>query len=161
MGAAGAGMATFISNCVACMYFLILLFVKRGKTNVCIQPKMVSFRAAIFLGICAVGVPAMIQNLLNVVGMTILNNFVAVYGADAVAAMGIAHKIQIIPWQITFGISQGIMPLISYNYASGNSKRLKDGLFFVAKISFTFITLVTILLWIFSGNAIGSLPTYS
>ncbi|MDE6594626.1 MAG: MATE family efflux transporter, partial [Oscillospiraceae bacterium] len=32
MGAAGAGLATFISNCVACLYFFVLLFIKRGKT---------------------------------------------------------------------------------------------------------------------------------
>ena len=32
MGAAGAGLATFISNCVACGYFFVLLAVKRGKT---------------------------------------------------------------------------------------------------------------------------------
>lgn len=32
MGAAGAGFATFLSNCVACLYFFVLLFIKRGKT---------------------------------------------------------------------------------------------------------------------------------
>ena len=35
MGAAGAGFATFISNCAACLYFFCLLFVKRKKTYVC------------------------------------------------------------------------------------------------------------------------------
>ena len=40
MGAEGAGLATFLSNCVACLYFFVLLFVKRGKTYVCINPKM-------------------------------------------------------------------------------------------------------------------------
>ena len=34
LGAAGAGCATFISNCVACIYFFVLLFVKRGRTYV-------------------------------------------------------------------------------------------------------------------------------
>ena len=34
MGAAGAGLATFISNCVACLYFFVLLFVKRRSTYV-------------------------------------------------------------------------------------------------------------------------------
>lgn len=44
MGAEGAGLATFLSNCVACGYFFALLFVRRGKTFVCIHPKMLSFR---------------------------------------------------------------------------------------------------------------------
>ena len=32
MGAAGAGLATFLSNCFACLYFFVLLFVRRGRT---------------------------------------------------------------------------------------------------------------------------------
>ena len=73
----------------------------------------------------AVGIPAAIQNLLNVTGMTILNNFTAVYGASAIAAMGITQKVNSVPTQVCHGTFQGIMPLVSYNYASGNSKRMK------------------------------------
>ena len=65
MGAAGAGLATFLSNCVACIYFFILLFVKRGHTYVCVRPAMFGFRRAIVLGVLAVGIPAAIQNLLK------------------------------------------------------------------------------------------------
>ena len=44
MGAAGAGLATFISNCVAFIYFLVLsLVIKKGKTIVCLDPKKISF----------------------------------------------------------------------------------------------------------------------
>lgn len=74
MGAAGAGLATFLSNCVACAYFLILLAVKKGNTYVCIHPKEISLSGKIVAGVCGVGIPASIQNLLNVTGMTILNN---------------------------------------------------------------------------------------
>ncbi|MEF2561734.1 MAG: MATE family efflux transporter, partial [Negativibacillus sp.] len=53
MGAGGAGLATFISNCVACLYFFVLLLIKRGKTYVCINPKKFSFRHDIVSGVCA------------------------------------------------------------------------------------------------------------
>ncbi len=151
MGAAGAGFATFLSNCFACGYFLVLLLVRRGKFYMSISPKMLCFRRAIVLGVCAVGIPASIQNLLNVTGMTILNNFASVYGADAVSAIGISHKVQMIPMQMAMGVSQGIMPLISYNYASGNTPRMKKTLFFTARISLSFITLATLGLCVFSG----------
>ena len=75
MGAEGAGLATFISNCFACFYFICLLFIKREKTYVSISPKHISLEKMIVIGVCAVGIPASIQNLLNVTGMTILNNF--------------------------------------------------------------------------------------
>ena len=82
MGSAGAGCATFISNCVACMYFLILHFVKRGKTYVCLDIRKVTFKKQIVKETFSVGIPAMIQNLLNVTGMTILNNFTASFGVS-------------------------------------------------------------------------------
>ncbi|MDE7243163.1 MAG: MATE family efflux transporter [Oscillospiraceae bacterium] len=160
MGAAGAGLATFLSNCAACLYYFVLLFVRREKTFVSVYPKSLRWDRAIFAGICAVGIPSAIQNLLNVTGMTVLNNFTAGFGSDAVAAMGISQKINMIPMQISFGLSQGIMPLISYNYGSGNIKRMKETVLFTAKISVAFMVLVCLgfylgagkLIWMFMKN---------
>ncbi len=143
LGAAGAGLATFLSNCVACIYFFVLLFIKRKSTYVCVKPSMFKPGKAIILGVCGVGIPASIQNLLNVTGMTVLNNFTSSYGSDAVAAMGIAQKINMVPLQIALGMSQGIMPLISYNYASGNISRMKKTLIFTVKITISFMVIVS------------------
>lgn len=154
MGAAGAGLATFLSNCVACIYFFVLLYVKRKNTFVCLNPKMISFEKSLVLNICGVGVPAAIQNLLNVTSMTILNNFTAGYGADAVAAMGIAQKINMVPVQVCMGFSQGVMPLISYNYTSGNRKRMKDCIFYTIKLILPVLILATAVFCIFSSGLI-------
>jgi len=156
LGAAGAGMATCMANCFACLYFFVLLWKKRKSTYVSVSPKMFKPNKFIVLGICGVGVPASIQNLLNVTGSTILNNFAAGFGADAVAAMGIAQKINMIPFQIAFGLSQGIMPLVSYNYASGNGKRMKKGFFYTTRISMTFLVLITVAYYVFAQGLIGA-----
>ncbi len=149
MGAAGAGLATFLSNCVACGYFFILARVKRGSTFVCLDiRKLKHLHKDVVLGIMGVGVPASIQNLLNVTGSTILNNFTAVYGASAVAAMGVSHKINILPMQVCMGFSQGIMPLVSYNYASGNRKRMKDSILFAMGIILPTMAVVTVGYWV-------------
>jgi len=155
MGAAGAGCATFISNCAACLYFFVLLFVKRGRTYVCISPKYFGLNRAIIAGVCGVGVPAAIQNLLNVTGMTVLNNFTAVYSSEAVAAMGIAQKINMIPMYIAMGLSQGIMPLISYTYASKNYPRMKKTLLFAAKLTIGFLALATVIYYVWAEGLIS------
>lgn len=144
MGAAGAGLATFLANCAACVYFFLFLFVKRKSTFVCIAPSAFGMKRAILLGVCGVGIPASIQNLLNVTGMTVLNNFTSDYGPDAVSAMGIAQKVNMVPMYITMGVSQGIMPLISYNYASRNTARMKRTITFSAKLSLAFLALITV-----------------
>lgn len=148
MGAAGAGLATFLSNCAACGYFFVLARVKRGNTFVCLDiRKLKNLSREVVFGILGVGVPASIQNLLNVTGSTILNNFTAVYGASAVAAMGVSHKVYMLPLQVCLGFSQGIMPLVSYNYASGNRKRMKDAILFSMGIIVPAMLAVTVGYW--------------
>jgi len=139
MGAAGAGLATCLANCFACCYFFVLLRIRRKQTVVSLNPRHFRFEKEIVSGVCGVGIPASIQNLLNVTGMTVLNNFAAGYGSNAVAAMGIAQKLNNIPFQVSMGVSQGIMPIISYNYAAGNVKRMKGTLFFAMKISLSLL----------------------
>ena len=151
LGAAGAGLATCISNVVACLYFAVLLLVKRGHTYVCVHPKKFWCGRRIMGGVFAVGIPASIQNLLNVTGMTILNNFTSSYGANAVAAMGIAQKINQVPMQISMGVSQGIMPLISYNYASGNVDRMKQTVRFSRKAALSIILLISAFYFLLPG----------
>lgn len=126
MGAAGAGLATFISNSFACVYFIVLLFIIRKKTLVSVNPKFFTLRPDIIKDIFVVGIPGVFQNILNVIGMTILNNIAAGYGTDVVASMGIVGKINQIPIQVVFGFSQGIMPLIGYNFACKNVGRIKE-----------------------------------
>lgn len=152
LGAAGAGLATFFSNCAACLYFFVLLYIRRKNTYVCVMPKNFSMKKAIVLGVCGVGIPASIQNLLNVTGMTILNNFTSAFGADAVAAMGITQKVNMVPVQIALGFSQGIMPLVSYNYACGNHKRMKEAIFFTMKTLLPFLFFVSVCYYFGAGS---------
>ena len=154
MGAAGAGLATFLSNCAACLYFFVLLFVRRGRTYVCLQPAMARPCREVAGDVFTVGIPASIQNLLNVTGMTVLNNFTAPFGSDAISAMGISYKVSMIPMYITQGLSQGLMPLVSYNYGSRNYNRMKKCILFAEKVALSFLTVVTAFYFFGSGTLI-------
>lgn len=155
MGASGAGCATFVSNCVACLYFFVLLFVKRKSTFVSIMPRDFKWKKDIVKGVCGVGVPASIQNLLNVTGMTILNNFTAVYGPDAVAAIGIVQKIYLVPMQVAMGASQGVMPLVGYSYSAKNYKRMKETVLFIAKVMVPVMVASSIFCYFRAGWLVG------
>lgn len=155
MGAAGAGLATFISNCAACGYYLVLLIIRRTSTNIRLSPRYFRPTRKIVRGVCSVGIPASIQNLLNVTGMTVLNNFVKEYGAAAVAAIGISHKIHLVPLDIALGGTQGILPLVSYSYASGNSRRFRDSIIFVARLMLPAMAVIAAACFIFAESLIG------
>lgn len=154
MGAAGAGLATFLSNCFACCYFFGLLMVRKKKTNINLNPKYLSLTKEIVFAVMEVGIPAAIQNLLNVTGMTILNNFVAGYGSSAVAAVGIAQKVYMVPIQVALGGTQGIMPLVGYSYASKNKQRFEETIQTVMKLLVPCMVLIMILCWIFAPSLI-------
>ena len=154
MGAAGAGLATFLGNTLACCYFFVLLYVRRGKTYVSISPKLFSFDKTILVGIFAVGIPACIQNLLNVTSMTLLNNFSASYGSDVVASMGIAQKINMVPLNLFFGMFQGILPLVGYTYASKNYRRMKETILYSMKIGICCVVLISAGYLIFAGSLV-------
>ncbi len=119
---------------------------------VCMNPVMARPKKEIVIEICAVGIPASIQNLLNVTGMTVLNKFTSEFGSDAVAAMGIAYKIYMVPMQVAFGFTQGIMPLVSYNYGSRNYRRAKKSVDFTAKIAVSFLACTAFLFFACSGG---------
>ncbi len=156
MGAAGAGLATFISNCVACLYLLGYIIVKRGNTYVSVNPSKAVPSVNVVKEVFGVGIPASIQNLLNVTGMTILNNAVAVFGAEAVSAMGISHKVIMIPMYVAMGISQGVMPLVGYTFAAKMGKRMKSAILYTAKMSEGVIVLATAGYFLFAGNIINA-----
>lgn len=135
MGAAGAGLATCLSNCCACLYFLVFLLVKRKSTFVSVSPRLFRFDKHVMKETFGVGVPAAIQNLLNVTGMTVLNNLMTAYGDEAVSAIGIAHKLAMLLMYISMGISQGVMPLVGYNFSAGNGRRMRSAILYAAGIS--------------------------
>lgn len=100
------------------------------------------------------GIPSAVQNLLNVTSMTLLNNFTAAFGASAVAAMGISYRIYMVPMQIALGSSQGIMPMVGYNYASGDHRRMKKSFMFAIEASTAFMTLMAVLYYFGSGTLV-------
>lgn len=151
----GAGLATFLSNCVAFLYFLVLLYIKRRSTCICMNPRRFTFNKKIAADVFGVGIPAAIQNLLNVTSMAVYNNFAAAYGSEAVAAMGIVQKIQMVPMQVTLGAVQGIMPFVGYNYANHSKERMKQSILYTLKRMVLLMAAIVIAGSIFSSALVG------
>lgn len=156
MKAEGAALATLIANICACLYFFGYLYLKRKTTLVCIDIKEFGFKKNIVSGICAVGVPASIQNLLNVVSQVLMNNIAAFYGTTAVAALGIAFRSSQVLMYVGMGISQGVMPLIGYTYAARMIDRMKSCIFYTMKLSICIMFTLTIFYELFPAKIMGA-----
>ena len=126
MGVKGAALATLIANTFTLAYFLRYFFVSRKDAIVSLHPRWFTFKREISLQVLVTGLPGMLQTLLASVSNTMLNQLAKGYGSEVVAAMGIVKKIDTIPMSVTIGIAQGVMPLLGYNYAAKNSRRMRD-----------------------------------
>ncbi|MBE6030315.1 MAG: MATE family efflux transporter [Clostridiales bacterium] len=122
----GAAMATAFSNTVATLYLLYKIMLLRKTTVLSILPKDAGPGMKYIGEIFAVGFPSCISALSNSLSGTIRNNLSAGYGDVSLAAMGIVGKIDSIPLSLSMGLCQGMMPLVAYNYAAKNYKRMKE-----------------------------------
>lgn len=124
----GAALATLISTLVSSAYFIVLLLRRRGKTVISFMPRF--FKAARSSGrsVVLAGVPAFFQVLMAALSNLALNSLMISYGEIAEAAIGVTKKIDSIPMGMLSGLSQGAVPLIAYNYGSGDRDRMRRSL---------------------------------
>lgn len=121
-GAEGAAIATVLGNCITVLYFLIYFL--RGKSILSITPKRYSAKNGIAKNVISVGTPASLNNLLMSLSNIVINMFLAGHGDNAVAAMGIAMKVNMLVVMFQLGIGQGIQPLVGYCYGAKNYTRM-------------------------------------
>ncbi len=152
MGVFGAALATIIGNICSVIFYIVYFL--RGKTILSISPKYFSVRQGVFTGVCSIGLPASINNVLMSVSNIIMNNFLSFYGDEQVAAMGVAMKANMLVILLQIGLGTGIQPLIGYNYGSGDHKRLKKIMKFGMLCNVIFGVCITIIYFIFSKEII-------
>lgn len=122
LGAAGAGVATAISNGVGTA-FLLCCVVMRRSSAISLHPRALRHTGQRMGSILKIGFPSCVQYLLTVVAVGALMKFMSRYDTDAVAALGIVKKLDMLPLYVSIGVSNGILPLLAYNYASGDQQR--------------------------------------
>lgn len=137
-GAAGAGMATAVSNLFAVLYFAGYIILKRRTTVLCIRPRLLEYTRLHLKGILTAGVPSAVQYALTVAAIGAQSKFVSRYETAAVAGLGIVKKLDQLPLYFSIGVSNGLLPLLAYNHAAGNQKRQQSAFRFGCLISFGF-----------------------
>lgn len=122
----GAAIATTLSNTVACMYLLYAF--NKASANAPLSLRFQDARhidRANIKGVFSVGVPsAVLTGLFDLASICV--NIIASSHSDLVlAGMGIVMKVERIPNAINIGICQGMLPIVAYNYSSGNHARMR------------------------------------
>lgn len=121
----GAAIATLLANIIACVYLLFIYRRESKHTSLSMSIKKAKhIEKEQVKELFSVGVPSAILTGLFDLANMFMNAIMASYGETAVAALGIVMKVERLPNAMNIGICQGTMPLIAYNFASGNWKRM-------------------------------------
>ena len=153
MGVGGAAIATVIGNLASVIYYAFYLI--RGNSILSCNPKRFYAGDAIAANVIPIGVPAAINSILMSLSNIILNNFMKGYGEAAVAALGVAMKVNMLIVFVQMGMGMGIQPLIGYSFGAKNIKRLKGTIKFTILCTFIFGTALSVLYFIYTSSIIN------
>ncbi|MGO1468790.1 MAG: MATE family efflux transporter [Tissierella sp.] len=123
LGAAGAAYATVFSRLISGIYIIYMVF--NNDRDIIIDKSKFKFEFKIIKDIYEVGLPAMVMQFLGSFMTAGLNLIVGSYNTDAIAVVGIYFKLQSFVFMPVFGLNQGYMPIIGYNYGFNKPDRMK------------------------------------
>lgn len=152
----GAAVATMLSNVVSMIYFIVMFRRVRDKTPLALPKRLEKIGPEHARAFYSVGIPAAIAIFLFDLVTIVINRLTVAYGDIPLAAMGIVLKLERIPVNIGLGVCLGMVPLVAYNYASGNTQRMRQFSSLARAVILAFSCLCVILFWAFARSIVGA-----
>ena len=127
MEVVGAALATLLSNAVSCAYLLSQIRKASAAAPLSLRVRNArQVRGSSVRQLFSVGVPsAVLTGLFDLANVSV-NMLSAAHSDLVLAGMGIVMKVERIPTAVNLGICHGAMPIISYNYSSGDHGRMRQ-----------------------------------
>ena len=122
MGAKGAAIATVIGQIIA----FIIAAILNKKKNTDIDLKLKEFRPNLkIIGrIYSIGIPSIIMVAVGSIMTFSINKIVIAFTETAAAVFGVYFKLQSFVFMPLFGMNNGVIPIISFNYGARNKQRV-------------------------------------
>lgn len=153
MGIRGAAIATLIGQGMGALTGIIFLLSKR--TSIKIDFREFKFSKNIIEEIYRVGFPSILMQSVTAFVTTMLNLIVVRHSELAVSVLGIYFKLESFVMMPVFGLSQGVLPLVGYNYGAKNKDRIDDTYRYGTIMAFSMMALGTLIFQLFPAQLIG------
>lgn len=122
MGVAGAAVATVLGQILSMCFSLFIVFTKDHEVKIDFR----GFRPdpGVIRNIYSVGFPAIVMQAIGSVMVVGMNAILIAFTSTAVAVFGIYFKLESFVFMPVFGLTQGLMPIIGYNFGARKRERL-------------------------------------
>lgn len=122
MGVAGAALATITGQFVA--VFLSLLFNIKKNPEISINMKHFRPDKKVISIIYQVGIPSIIMQSIGSIMVFGMNKILLMFSSTAAAVFGVYFKLQSFVFMPIFGLNNGMIPILAYNYGARHKKRI-------------------------------------
>jgi len=153
MGIRGAALGTVLGQLIGAG--LILFYIVSGKSAYRIKLAHLKPSLLIQRDIYRVGFPSMIMLVTESVCFALFNSILSAFGALALAAIGIAIRITDLAFMPIFGVSQGLLPIVGFNFGARLWNRLWGAIKLASGGLALLMGITLIFLEIFAPNLIG------
>ena len=144
--AKGAAIATIIGQMVAFLVGIVL----NQKLNKEVKVSFKGFRPdlKIIADIYKIGVPSIIMVAIGSIMTFFLNKILLGFSTTAAAVFGVYFKLQSFVFMPIFGLNNGVIPIVAFNYGARNRKRITSTLKFSCTLAVSIMAFGTLMMWI-------------
>ena len=122
MGIAGAAVATVTGQIIAML--LGLIFNLKVNKEIHLRLKKMTFDLPIIKEIYRIGIPAILMQSIGSVMVFLMNKILMGFTSTATAVFGVYFKLQSFVFMPIFGLSNGMVPIVAYNFGAKNRDRM-------------------------------------
>lgn len=139
LGVTGAAIATVIGQSFAFLFSFYIIYTKEHDVHINI--KKYSFNWNTVKEIYIVGFPSMMMQSIAAILIGGLNAILISFSSAAVSILGIYFRLQSFVFMPVFGLTQGLMPIMGYNYGARNKERMLNALKYGIYIALIIMTI--------------------
>jgi len=134
MGVAGAALATVLGQVIAACISLFLNLKKNEDIHISL-PQIMRPSAEVIKKIYFVAVPSILMMSIGSVMTYAMNQILGAFSKTATAVFGVYFKLQSFFFMPVFGLNNGLIPVLAYNYGARRSDRIKEALKFAMSLA--------------------------
>ncbi len=151
MGVAGAALATVLGQCVAAVLGLFLNLKTNPDIRLSVRRIMRPDRE-IISRIYAVGVPSILMMSIGSLMTYCMNRILIAFSATATAVFGVYFKLQSFFFMPVFGMNNGLIPVLAYNYGARKRSRIDEALRFASLLAVSIMLVGTVAFHLIPGT---------
>ena len=153
MGIKGAALATVIGQ--FCAAALALWFNKKKNDDIVINPKKYHLQVHAVKNIYAIGIPSICMASIGSIMTFGMNKILIAFTSTAAAVFGVYFKLQSFIFMPVFGLNNGMVPIIGFNYGARKPDRLMATMRLATKYAMSMMGAGTLAFWLFTPQLLG------